>query len=259
MATTTIGVGGFASDPDGFFRVALEKTILRHRYNRFLADVERADGSVITVHVPNTGSMATLNNPGCSAWIAAAANPARKLAWTLTLVGTPGGGLAVVDTQWPNRLVAAGITAGRVPALAGYPVLTREVPFGTRRSRVDLMLSGHATAPDAMVEVKNVTMLGAPGRADFPDAVSERGQKHLAELTDVARAGGVAVQFYLVDRTDCQAAGIAASIDPAYARAAAIAKEAGVRFLAHRVEIQPWADGFRLGLGPEVPVITSPA
>lgn len=257
MATTTIGVGSFAPGPDGFFQVPLERTILKRRYQRFLADVERADGSVVTVHVPNTGSMATLNHPGCGAWIAAAANPNRKLPWTLTLVETPSGGLAVVDTQWPNRLVAAAIAVGRVPTLVGYPILRREVTFGTRGSRVDIVLSGHATAPEALIEVKNVTMLGAPGRADFPDAVSTRGQKHLAELTDVAQAGGVAVQFYLVDRTDCHAAGIAAGIDPAYAAAANVAKAAGVRFLAHRVEIRPMDGGFALGLGPEVPVLTS--
>ena len=252
--STSIGVGGIAPDPDGVFRLPLERTVLRRRYNRFLADVERTDGSVITVHVPNTGSMATLNHPGCDAWIAAAANPNRKLAWTLTLVGTPGGGLAIVDTQWPNRLVAAGITAGRVPALTGYAHLRREVVFGSRGSRADIALTGHATQPDALIEVKNVTMLGAPGRADFPDAVSERGQKHLAELADVAQAGGRAVQFYCLSRTDCAGVGLAEGIDPAYAAAARRAAAVGVQFHAHRVVLQQQDGVTLLGLGPEVPV-----
>ncbi len=209
------------------------------RYRRFLADVE-LDGREVTVHVPNTGSMATLNTPGMTAWLAKAANPDRKLAWTLVLIGTPGGGLAVIDTGLPNRLAHAAVAAGIVPELAGYAVVRREVRYGVN-SRADLHLTGHPTRSDAWVEVKNTTMLGAPGRADFPDAVTERGRKHLHELAAVARAGGRAVQWFLVDRTDCDACGIAGAIDPAYAQALREAAAAGVEIIAWRADLSPTA------------------
>jgi len=209
------------------------------RYKRFLADVE-LDGHLVTAHLPNTGSMATLLTPGMDAWLRPATNPARKLPFTLTLLGLPAGGLALVDTGLPNAVVAEGIAAGAIPELSGYTTLRREVAYGSRGSRADLLL----TAPDrpiCYVEVKNITMRSSQvvDRADFPDARTARGAKHLAELTDVVRAGGRAVQFYLMSRSDCTSAGIAAGIDPDYAQALRQAHAAGVEVLAYRAEVTP--------------------
>ncbi|HEX3134761.1 MAG TPA: DNA/RNA nuclease SfsA [Planctomycetota bacterium] len=220
-------------------------TFLR-RYKRFLADIELPAGTpggqrrLVTVHVPNTGSMKTLLTPGMDAWLRPATDPKRKLPFTLVLLGLPAGGLAVVDTNLPNRVVADGIAAGEIPELAGYSSCRREVTYGSRSSRIDLLLESPGRPP-CYVEVKNNTMASqaTPGRSDFPDAVTERGRKHLAELSDVARGGGRAVQFYLVDRSDCERSGIAAGIDPAYAIAVHEAIAAGVEILCYRAEISP--------------------
>jgi len=215
----------------------IHATFLR-RYQRFFADVQLDDGTVVVAHVPNTGSMRTLQTTGVDAWLTPAADPQRKLRWTLTLLGTPDGGLALVDTGLPNRLVAEAVAAGRVPALAGYAALRREAPFGTRGSRCDLLLTDPARPP-CYVEIKNVTMASASvtTRADFPDSPTERGRKHLAELTDLARSGTRAVQFYVLGRTDRTSVGLAQDIDPAYAAALATAQAAGVEVVCHGVDL----------------------
>lgn len=228
--------------------LALIRGIFLRRYQRFLADIELPAGTpggqcrLVTVHVPNTGSMKTLLTPGMDAWLRTSTDPKRKLPFTLVLLGLPAGGLAVVDTNLPNRVVADGVAAGAIPELAGYTSCRREVTYGSRGSRIDLLLESPGRPP-CYVEVKNNTMASAttPGRSDFPDAVTERGRKHLAELTDVVRDGGRAVQFYLVDRTDCERSGIAAEIDPTYASALHAAIAAGVEVLCYRAEISPRA------------------
>lgn len=211
--------------------------VFLRRYKRFLADVD-LEGRVVTAHLPNTGSMATLVNPGVDAWLRPATNPARKLPFTLTLLGIPDGGLALVDTSLPNAVVAEGIAAGAVPELSGYQQVRREVVYGSQGSRVDLLLTS-PDRPPCYVEIKNVTMRSSvdPQRADFPDAKTARGAKHLAELSEVVRAGSRAVQFYLVSRTDCRSMGIAAEIDAAYMQALRQAHAAGVEVLAYRAEV----------------------
>lgn len=220
--------------------IQLTRAVFLRRYKRFFADVRLADGSVVQAHVPNTGSMRSLQTPEVEAWLTPASDPGRKLRWTLTLLGTPGGGLALVDTGLPNRLVAEGVVAGTVPELAGYALCRREAAYGSRGSRCDLLLTAPGRA-DCFVEIKNVTMASEthPGRADFPDAVTERGAKHLAELTDLARDGKRAVQFFLVDRSDCDHAGIAAAIDPDYAAALTLAVAAGVEVVCYRAALAP--------------------
>jgi len=112
-----------------------------------------------------------------------------------------------------------------------------EVRYGTR-SRVDFLLSGDGL-PDAYVEVKNVHLMRQPGLAEFPDAVTARGAKHLAELARVADQGARAVMLYCVQRTDCTRMALAADIDPAYAAAFAEARAAGVEAMAVTCAISP--------------------
>lgn len=217
----------------------LERGRFQRRYKRFFADVERSDGSVVVSHLPNTGSMATLLYDNVDAFIRFDGNPKRKLQWTLTLMGTADGGLALVDTALPNRIVEEGILAGDVPELSGYAELRREVRYGEQNSRIDILLEGDRGL--CYVEVKNCTMASATveGRADFPDSRTTRGLKHLEELTTLVKNGIRAVQFYLVSRTDCNSFGLAAEIDPDYAAAARVAEKAGVEFLSYRVDLEP--------------------
>ncbi len=202
---------------------------LVRRYKRFLSDHELDDGSLVTAHCANPGAMTGLAEPGREVWLSPARNPERKLRYSWELVRV-GAGLVGINTARPNGIVAEAVEAGRVPELAGYDSLRREVRYG-KSSRIDLLLEG-AGRPPCYVEVKNVH-LRRDRLAEFPDAVTARGTKHLAELAEVAANGGRAVMFYLVQREDCPGFTIADDIDPAYAAALAEARAAGVEAICY--------------------------
>lgn len=218
------------------FPAPLVPARLVRRYKRFLADCLLDSGEAVTAHVANSGSMLGLATPGARVYLSRSDDPKRKLAFSWELVEV-GGALIGVNTGHPNRIVAEAIAAGLVPALAGYDHLRREVAYGTR-SRVDILLQGE-NRPDCYVEVKSVTLSRRPGIAEFPDAVTARGAKHLGELTAMVAGGARAVLVYLVGRTDCRSFEIAADIDPAYAAAARSAASAGVETLVLYTAITP--------------------
>lgn len=206
---------------------------LLRRYQRFFADVQLDDGSLVTAHTPNTGSMAQCAVPGHRVLLSRAANPARKLAWTLELIEVNG---CWVDThtQRTNRIVEEGLRSGRIPQLAGYQVQP-EVRY--RESRLDFLLQREDGA--ALVEVKNVTLCGAGGEALFPDAVTLRGQRHLRELALARQEGYRAVIFFVVQRGEAQAFAPADAIDPAYGRLLREVAAQGVEILAYRTRVTP--------------------
>lgn len=199
-------------------------TLVR-RYKRFLADVTLADGQEITVSVPNTGSMMGLSDPGMAVWLSRSDNPKRKYAHTLELVEADGT-LVGINTGLPNRLVEEAILAGLLPGLDGWAVLKREQRYGAN-SRIDILLEDPVHGR-AYVEVKNVHLMRQKGLAEFPDTVTARGVKHLGELAAMAKAGHRAVMVYLVQRSDCERFRLCGDLDPAYAAAFRVAREAGV-------------------------------
>ena len=207
----------------------LEARLLR-RYQRFLADVETADGRVITAHCPNTGSMQGCKAPGSRVWLSPASNPARKLAWTWELVETAPGVLVGVHTGRSNALVREAIELGRVPLLTGYDAIRPEVKYG-EGSRIDFLLQGPGR-PDCYVEVKNVTAAVEGRIGYFPDAVTTRGARHLREMSAMVVAGHRAVLVFCVQREDVDAVRPADHIDPDYGRALRAALAAGVEVLA---------------------------
>ncbi len=211
------------------FGQELVKAKLIRRYKRFLADVEMADGGVITVHVANPGAMTGLAEPGSDVWLSLSPNPNRKLPYSWELIWADGG-LIGVNTMHPNDIAFETIAAGTILELAGYSEIRREVKYGTN-SRIDLLLAG-PDRPTCYVEVKMVT-LRRDDAACFPDSVTARGTKHLGDLAERVRLGDRAVMLYLVQRGDCRLFKPADWIDPVYAAALRRAKAEGVETLCY--------------------------
>ncbi|PID36428.1 MAG: DNA/RNA nuclease SfsA [Rhodobacterales bacterium] len=230
-----------------FQRELIPATLIR-RYKRFLADCRLSDGREVVAHVANPGAMTGLTEPGSRIWLEPNDDPKKKLDYGWRLLETPEGALVGVDTSQPNRMLKEALLAGKVPRLAGFPNLRAEVPYGTN-SRVDFLLSG----PEGPlhVEVKSVTTLRQPGLAEFPDCVTKRGAKHMAELADVVAQGGRAMVFFLAQRSDAQRVAVASDLDPGYGAAFRAAVDAGVEVLAHRAELSPQG----IELGPELPFL----
>lgn len=203
---------------------------LIRRYKRFLSDVELQNGEIVTAHCPNPGSMMGLADPGTKVWLSTSNNPARKLRHTWELVDA-GRSLVGINTNRTNEIAAAAWAAGKLGELAGYDELRREVRYG-RNSRIDFLLEGGGRAP-CYVEIKSVTLKRGPEAAEFPDAVTARGTKHLEELAAAAQAGARTVMLFLVQRGDCRTLAIAGDIDPTYARAFEKARARGVEVLCY--------------------------
>lgn len=217
---------------------------LIRRYKRFLADIRLADGTEVTAHCPNTGSMLGCQPAEARVWLSLSDNPKRKLPYTWELVETSAGVLACVNTARPNHQVRAAIEQERIAGLTGYARIQPEKKYGTEKSRIDLFLSGHDQLPDAWVEVKNVTLcVGEGGIGYFPDAVSTRGQKHLRELMVQVAAGDRGVLVFCVNHTGITEVRPADHIDPVYGKMLRQAARAGVELMAWQ------ADLFRAG-GP---------
>ncbi len=211
-------------------------TLIR-RYKRFLADVTLVGkDKVITVHTPNTGTMLGCAEPGSRIWLQDSGNPARKyrLGWELSTSET--GALIGVNTHLANQLVREGIESGVIAELQGYESLRREVRYGQESSRIDVLLQ-HTARPACYIEVKNVTLVRGEGVAAFPDAVSQRGTKHLRELTNLVEQGYRAVLLFCVQRADAKVVEPARDIDPVYADTLRTAVNGGVEVLAYRAQV----------------------
>ncbi|MCP2074492.1 UNVERIFIED_ORG: sugar fermentation stimulation protein A [Pseudomonas lini] len=226
------------------FSPALEEGRLIRRYKRFLADIETVHGELLTIHCPNTGSMLNCMTEGARVWFSRSSDPKRKLPGTWEVGETPQGRLACINTARANALIEEALRAGIIAELNGFTGLKREVAYGQENSRIDFRLDYDNRS--AWVEVKSVT-LGFDGTnvAAFPDAVTQRGAKHLRELACLAREGVRAVQLYCVNLSGIEAVRPAQEIDPLYAAALRDAVAAGVEVLAYGVSLTPeemWVD-----------------
>ena len=204
------------------------------RYKRFLADVERLDGSVVTAHTTNTGSMKTCWEPGDRVLLEPASNPDRKLKWTWLACERPGGWVGV-ETGMPNRVVTEAARRDCLPGLSGLRDVKAEVKYGAERSRIDVF-ARDAKDREVYIEVKNTTLKEGPW-ATFPDAVTERGTKHLRELQGMVAQGHVAAIAFFVHRTDVDRFDAAREIDPVYAAELDRAAQAGVLVLPLQVRM----------------------
>ena len=220
------------------FTAPLVPATLVRRYKRFLADVILPSGETVTAHCANPGSMIGLAAPGAPVWLSRSDNPKRKLShsWELVEVDLGSGAeLVGINTSNPNALAAEAIAACLIPELAGYGTVRREVKYG-KNSRVDFLLE-EPGRPPCYLEIKNVHLMRQPALAEFPDAVTKRGAKHLGELGDMVAAGARAVMLYLIQIGSARAFRLARDIDPAYGRAFDTARAAGVEAIAYRCGI----------------------
>lgn len=222
------------------FETPLIRGRLIQRYKRFLADVELPDGTPVTASCPNTGSMLGLAQPNAAVWLSQNDSPTRKHRYTWHMVEADvgkGPTIVGIDSSLPNAIVAEALAAGALPELSGYASVRREVKYGVN-SRVDFLLEAPGKPP-CYLEVKNVHFMRKPGLAEFPDSKTERGARHLAELTEMVGQGHRAVMLFIVQRGDAHSLDLAADIDPEYARAFNRAWAAGVQMLAYRCNVKP--------------------
>jgi sugar fermentation stimulation protein A len=220
------------------FALPLVDGVLRRRHRRFLADVRLATGRLVTAHCPNPGAMTGLMDPGRAVLLSRSPAPHRKLEYTWELVRV-GRSWVCVNTAVANRVVGHWLETGQL--LPGQGEVRREPRHG--RSRFDFALGARC-----LVEVKSVT-LKVGGVGAFPDAVTERGRRHLETLARLRRVRRVLV--YFVGRNDVSAVRPADEIDPAYGRALRRAVRAGVEVIA--VQARFTRRGVRRG--PELGVI----
>ena len=206
---------------------------LVRRYKRFLADVVLDDGTKAVAHCTNSGSMKTCLEAGAEVWLSPAADPKRKTRYTWEMIRIDGDWVGI-NTSQPNALALEWVTKGLLPGLEGLDGLRREVRW--EDSRFDLY--GEQDGRGCFMEVKNVTMKEGE-RALFPDAVTERGRKHLQTLVRVKKAGMRAVMLYVVQRMDVRIFSPARDIDPAYGKALDEAVHQGVEIIVAQARVSP--------------------
>lgn len=220
------------------FTPPLAKGRLIRRYKRFLAEVELDSGEIITLHCPNTGSMKNCLLPGSDLWYLPVTDPKRSTAGSWVITTTPFGTLANINTHYANRLVEEALLEGLID-IGPFTTLKREVRYGTENSRIDFCLT-KTDGEEIYIEVKSVTLgFEESDIAAFPDAVTIRGQKHLRELTALAKSGTRAILLYCVNLTGAKGVRPADEIDPTYGKLLREAVAAGVEVIAYGTSISP--------------------
>jgi sugar fermentation stimulation protein A len=214
-----------------------------NRHNRFLLQVE-LEGSkgVVDAHMADPGRLRELLLPDRRIWLRPASSPSRRTRWSAVLVESnrptvespQRTGLVSLDTALPNRLVRRALERGALPEVAGWNLVRTELPVG--RSRLDFLMADAAGRQMAM-EVKSVTLVEG-GVALFPDAVTDRGARHVKHLEELARkADWEAAVLFVVQRSDAMEVRAARGIDPGFAEALESAKRAGLRILGRRCHV----------------------
>lgn len=207
---------------------------LKKRYKRFLVDVALADGSQVTAHCPNTGSMRGCLAEGNPVLLSRSDSPARKYSLTLEMIQVNGFWVGV-NTARSNHLVREAIDSGVVMDFGRVSGVQPEVRV-SEKSRLDFLL--HRGSEKIYLEVKNCTLVEGQ-TAMFPDAVTSRGTKHLLALAELAQQGHGAAVLFCVQRMDGESFAPAVHIDPVYARTLAAVAGQGVMVLAYQALVGP--------------------
>ena len=214
------------------FKNKLIASKFQKRYKRFFADVE-SKGKILISHCANSGSMLGLLDKNNTAWVSPSDNPKRKLKYTLEIIND-GKSNVGVNTHFANKIITEALTNKKIKELKFYNNFTHEVKYG-KNSRFDFQLTNKNAK--AFLEVKSVTLSRNKGIAEFPDAVTSRGLKHLNELKNAIKLGYKSYLIYLIQREDCNFFQIAKDIDPDYYKAFIDAKKNGVKFLCYSCKV----------------------
>ena len=181
------------------------------RYKRFFVDV-KIKNKVITAHCPNTGSMKGLLTEGNRVWLSKSNNPDRKLKYTLQIIENDNSKVGV-NTHLTNKIVLHALNNNLIKEFDKNITIKPEVKFGNS-TRFDFLITKNNYK--AFVEVKNVTLVRKPRIAEFPDAITTRGSKHIEELIKANKKGYEIYIAFIVQREDCDQFSIANDIDPEY-------------------------------------------
>ena len=210
------------------FKERLLQGILIKRYKRFFVDI-KYQNETITAHCPNSGSMLGLLNKGNIVWFSESNNPKRKLKYTLEIVNVDKQ-LIGINTQLANKIVLEALNQKKIRNLDKFYNIKTEVKFSDK-TRFDFLISNDQEK--CFLEVKNVTLVRNDKIAEFPDAVTSRGTKHLKELIAAKKKGYESCLLYLIQREDCKTFKIANDIDQEYKIAFNMAIKNGVRILCY--------------------------
>ena len=214
------------------FKEKLLQGTLIKRYKRFFADIKYKK-EVITAHCPNPGSMMGLLDSGNKVWFSISSNPNRKLKYTLQIIEVEKK-MVGINTQLANKIILEALNKKKIKKLIKFNNIRTEVKFSDK-TRFDFLISN--SKEKCFVEVKNVTLVREKKIAEFPDAITSRGTKHLKELIEAKKQGFKSYIFYLVQREDCVYFKIAKDIDEEYKIAYDEAIRSGVKILCYNCKL----------------------
>ena len=195
------------------FENKLISGIFIKRYKRFFVDVQ-IENKLVTAHCPNTGSMLGLLNEGNKVWLTKSDNPNRKLKYTLQIIEDNKSKVGV-NTHLTNKIVLNALENNLIKEFSKDIKIKPEVRFG-ESTRFDFLISKKNYK--AFIEVKNVTLKRKPKIAEFPDAITSRGAKHINELIKASKKGYKIYIAFIIQREDCDQLSIASDIDPEYSQ-----------------------------------------
>ena len=198
------------------------------RYKRFFVDI-KIKNQIITAHCPNTGSMYGLLKEGNRVWVSKSKNPNRKLKYTLEIIQDKKS-MVGVNTHSTNKIVKHGLQNNLIQEFKDIMTIEPEIRFGLN-TRFDFLISFKKSK--AFVEVKNVTLSRKKKVAEFPDAITSRGLKHINELMKASKKGYKIFILYLIQRNDCNLFTIAKDIDTQYAKALSKAVKNNLKILCY--------------------------
>ena len=210
------------------FKERLLQGILIKRYKRFFVDINYKN-KIITAHCPNSGSMMGLLKKGNKIWFSRSDNPNRKLKYTLEIIEEEKK-MEGINTLLTNKIVLEALSQKRIKKLVKFNNIKTEVKFSDK-TRFDFLISNNKEK--CFLEVKNVTLLREKKIAEFPDAITARGTKHLNELCNAKKQGYQSYILYLIQRENCDSFKIAKDIDEKYKIAFTKALKSGVKILCY--------------------------